>query len=176
MTTLQQSARFPFNPELESLTCFDCGAHHEAGRLHSTCVTCGLPLQVNMRLKPDAAPDSVIDQSLSSLWRYWRVLPIQPEAAVSLTEGWTPLIRADASTWIKDEARNPTGSFKARGMIAAVSAAVALWVRRLSRPPRGTPPALLPPMAPPPGYRWSWRCPTTLREPSSRSAVSSGRR
>jgi len=61
-----------------------------------------------MRLKPDADPDSVIDRSLSSLWRYRGVLPLRPEAAVSLTEGWTPLIRADASTWIKDEARNPT--------------------------------------------------------------------
>lgn len=90
-----------------------------------------------MRLKPDADPDSVIDRSLSSLWRYRGVLPIQPEAAVSLTEGWTPLIRADASTWIKDEARNPTGSFKARGMSMAVSAAVALGVRRLVAPSAG---------------------------------------
>ena len=134
---MHHDARSPFNPELESLTCFDCGAHHEAGRLHSTCESCGLPLRVNMRLKPDADPDSVIDRSLSSLWRYRGVLPIQPEAAVSLTEGWTPLIRADASTWIKDEARNPTGSFKARGMSMAVSAAVALGVRRLVAPSAG---------------------------------------
>jgi threonine synthase len=90
-----------------------------------------------MRLAPDADPDAVIDRSLSSLWRYRGVLPIQPEAAVSLTEGWTPLIRADASTWIKDEARNPTGSFKARGMSMAVSAAVALGVRRLVAPSAG---------------------------------------
>jgi threonine synthase len=90
-----------------------------------------------MRLQPDADPDSVIDRSLSSLWRYRGVLPIQPWAAVSLTEGWTPLVRADASTWIKDESRNPTGSFKARGMSMAVSAAVALGVGRLVAPSAG---------------------------------------
>jgi threonine synthase len=90
-----------------------------------------------MRLKPDTDPDSVIDRSLSSLWRYRGVLPVQPEAAVSLTEGWTPLVRVDGSTWIKDEARNPTGSFKARGMSMAVSAAVALGARRLVAPSAG---------------------------------------
>ena len=129
--------RSPFNPDIESLTCFECGAHHDVGRLHSTCESCGLPLQVNMRLKPDTDPDSVLDRSVSSLWRYRGVLPIQPEAAVSLTEGWTPLVQVDASTWIKDEARNPTGSFKARGMSMAVSAAVALGVRRLVAPSAG---------------------------------------
>jgi threonine synthase len=92
---------------------------------------------LNLRLKPDTDPDSVIDRSLSSLWRYRGVLPVRPEAAVSLTEGWTPLVQVDASTWIKDEARNPTGSFKARGMSMAVSAAVALGVRRLVAPSAG---------------------------------------
>jgi len=90
-----------------------------------------------MRLKPDTDPGSVIDTSLSSLWRYWAVLPVSLEASVSLTEGWTPLVRADQRTWVKDEARNPTGSFKARGMSMAVSAALALGVDRLVAPSAG---------------------------------------
>ena len=126
-----------FNPEFESLTCFDCGAHHEIGRLHSVCESCGLPLQVNMRLKPDTDPASVIDPSIHSLWRYSKVLPVLPEAAITLTEGWTPLVQADEQTWVKDEARNPTGSFKARGMSMGVSAAVALGARRLVAPSAG---------------------------------------
>ncbi|MDF2729538.1 MAG: threonine synthase [Acidimicrobiia bacterium] len=126
-----------FNPEFESLTCFDCGAHHEIGRLHSVCESCGLPLQVNMRLKPDTDPASVIDRSIYSLWRYSKVLPVLPEAAITLTEGWTPLVQADGQTWVKDEARNPTGSFKARGMSMGVSAAVALGARRLVAPSAG---------------------------------------
>ena len=126
-----------FNPDLESLTCFDCGARHEPGRLLSTCERCGLPLQVNMRLKPETDPESVIDRSFSSLWRYRGVLPIQPEGAITLTEGWTPVVPVDATTWVKDEARNPTGSFKARGMSMAVSGAVALGVERLVAPSAG---------------------------------------
>jgi threonine synthase len=90
-----------------------------------------------MRLKPDTDPGSVIDTSLSSLWRYWAVLPVRLEASVSLTEGWTPLVRADEHTWVKDESRNPTGSFKARGMSMAVSAALALGVDRLVAPSAG---------------------------------------
>ena len=90
-----------------------------------------------MRLKPDTDPASVIDPSLSSLWRYWAVLPIRLEASVSLTEGWTPLVRADQHTWVKDESRNPTGSFKARGMSMAVSAALGLGVDRLVAPSAG---------------------------------------
>ena len=103
-----------FNPDFESLTCFDCGAPHDLGRLHSVCERCGLPLQVNMRLKPDTDPASIIDPSIHSLWRYSAVLPVRVEAAITLTEGWTPLVQFDAQTWVKDEARNPTGSFKAR--------------------------------------------------------------
>jgi threonine synthase len=90
-----------------------------------------------MRLKPGTDPDSVIDRSISSLWRYRGVLPIEPEGAVTLTEGWTPLVRVDATTWVKDEARNPTGSFKARGMSMAVSGAIALGVERLVAPSAG---------------------------------------
>lgn len=90
-----------------------------------------------MGLKPGTDPDLIIDRSVSSLWRYRGVLPIEPEGAISLTEGWTPLVRADATTWVKDEARNPTGSFKARGMSMAVSGAVALRVKRLVAPSAG---------------------------------------
>jgi threonine synthase len=79
----------------------------------------------------------MIDRSIHSLWRYASLLPVRIEAAVSLTEGWTPLVRANDTTWIKDEARNPTGSFKARGMTVAVSAAMALGVKRLVAPSAG---------------------------------------
>jgi threonine synthase len=72
-----------------------------------------------------------------SLWRYAEVLPIAATDAVTLAEGFTPLLPAGDSVWIKDEARNPTGSFKARGMSVAVSMARALGARALAAPSAG---------------------------------------
>jgi threonine synthase len=86
---------------------------------------------------PQGPPGDVIDRAISSLWRYRAVLPIALQDAVTLAEGWTPLIAVDARTWIKDEARNPTGSFKARGMTMAVSAAAVLGAARLLAPSAG---------------------------------------
>ncbi|HLX29080.1 MAG TPA: threonine synthase [Casimicrobiaceae bacterium] len=66
----------------------------------------------------------------SSLWRYASLLPVKDvRHAVSLVEGWTPLVNAArlgdllgcAVLYIKDEGRNPTGSFKDRGATVGVS-------------------------------------------------------
>ena len=126
-----------FNPAFAALTCFECGEPHDRTRLASTCERCGLPLRVGMTVEPGTDPDDVIDRAISSLWRYAAVLPVDIGAAISLTEGWTPLVGVDDTTWVKDEARNPTGSFKARGMSMAVSAAVALGVKRMVAPSAG---------------------------------------
>lgn len=127
----------PFNPAFSTITCFACGASHRVGVLHTVCARCGLPLRVDIALGPHLTPEVVIDRAVSSLWRYAAVLPVDPAAAVSLGEGWTPLIEVSASIWVKDEAHNPTGSFKARGMTMAVSAAAALGVGRLVAPSAG---------------------------------------
>ncbi len=80
------------------------------------------------------------------MWRYHEVLPLSDEAAiVSLGEGWTPLLRAERlggalgmrHLMIKDESLNPTQSFKARGMSAAVSVARQLGAKRLAAPSAG---------------------------------------
>jgi threonine synthase len=56
---------------------------------------------------------------------------------VTLVEGWTPLCGVTDRLLVKDEARNPTGSFKARGLCLAVSVARALGARALSAPSAG---------------------------------------
>ena len=119
------------NPNLKGLTCFSCGAAHDARVLQTVCTKCGMPLRVDYDLRPfkPAGP--------TSLWRYAPVLPIGPEQAVTLGEGWTPLLPAEAGLFIKDESRNPTGSFKARGMALAVSMAKALGARALAAPSAG---------------------------------------
>jgi threonine synthase len=86
---------------------------------------------------------------LADRWDMWRYAPFMPllagESPVTLGEGLTPLIDAPAlaqavgvrKLWIKDEAQNPTGSFKARGMSAAVTRARAAGVPGLVVPTAG---------------------------------------
>ena len=126
----------PISSRVTSLTCFSCGRVHDPGALSTTCEHCGLPLRVDLDLSV-GLPADVIRREVPSLWRYASVLPVDVEVAVSLTEGWTPLIPVGEGTWIKDESRNPTGSFKARGMSLAVSAAIALGAGRLVAPSAG---------------------------------------
>jgi threonine synthase len=118
------------------LACFACGRPHDAGALASVCADCGLPLRVDVAL-PVTGPGGSVDRATPSLWRYAAVLPVAASAAVTLGEGWTPLIDVGEGVWVKDEARNPTGSFKARGMTMAVSAAVQRGAERLIAPSAG---------------------------------------
>jgi threonine synthase len=82
-------------------------------------------------------------QRVRSMWRYAEVLPTA--APVSLGEGLTPLLPARrygarlglTSLFIKDEGLNPTGSFKARGLSAAVSMAKVLGVTTIALPTAG---------------------------------------
>jgi threonine synthase len=79
------------------------------------------------------------------MWRYDPVLPASREEAVSLGEGWTPLIEAEKlgqelgarDLWIKDEGQNPTDSFKARGLSCAVTLARKLGATKLAIPSAG---------------------------------------
>jgi threonine synthase len=80
------------------------------------------------------------------MWRYHEVLPVRdPSNVLSLGEGMTPLLDAPRlarryglrTLLLKDEGKNPTGTFKARGLCAAVSRARELGVRAISMPTAG---------------------------------------
>lgn len=116
--------------------------------LHNLCVSCGKPLLVRYDLdRVRASVDrDVVRMRRSDMWRYRELLPVRDDAnIVSLGEGWTPMIRAarlgDAlgmdRLFIKDESLNPGGSFKARGMSAAVSMAKELGVTKVAAPSAG---------------------------------------
>src|ERR1700752_3198487 len=98
----------PLNPRLKGLRCAACGKEHAADRLQTTCVACDLPLLAEYTLHPGAMAHAGLEGRVASLWRYAEVLPIAPVAAVTLVEGFTPLLPVAANIWIKDEARNPT--------------------------------------------------------------------
>ncbi len=131
------------------LECAACGLRHEARRLQNLCTECGKPLLVRYDL--ERAAQSLTKESLrerdASLWRYREVLPVKSdENLVTLCEGWTPLLPARrlaqklglrGELLIKDESQNPTQSFKARGMTAAVSMAKELGAQKLAVPSAG---------------------------------------
>ena len=130
------------------LECAACGRTYEARRLHNLCAECGKPLLVRYDLA--AAARTLTRESLkgrrADLWRYAEVLPVEREEnIVSLGEGWTPLLTAERlgaslglrHLYIKDESQNPTQSFKARGMSAAVSMAKELGATKLAVPSAG---------------------------------------
>ncbi len=136
------SAAMKSTLQVRTLTCFDCGLPADPLDLRTVCEQCGMPLRVDLDL-PAGQPDQVIDPDRATLWRYHAVLPVPVDGAVTLGEGWTPLIAAGDGVWIKDEAVNPTGSFKARGMTMAVSAARMLRAERLVAPSAGNAAAAL---------------------------------
>jgi threonine synthase len=130
------------------LECAACGLSHEARRLQNLCTSCGKPLLVkyDLRRAAETLTKESLSKRVSSLWRYRDVLPVaREENIVSLGEGWTPLLKSSrlgeqlgmTELYIKDESLNPTQSFKARGMTAAVSMAKELGARKLAVPSAG---------------------------------------
>jgi threonine synthase len=133
---------------LESLACTACGRRFDAFVPQSVSPCCGKPLFASYDLA--AAGRTLTREALSgrvrSMWRYREVLPPKADAdIVTLGEGMTPLLPAPrlgarhglSRLMIKDEALNPTHSFKARGMSAAVSMARQFGLRKLAAPSAG---------------------------------------
>ncbi len=115
-----------------SLHCSACSyVQPDGSKLASLCPDCGQPLMVQLAAP---VPRSAITGE-ASLWRYGAALPLLPgERAVTLGEGMTPLVELPQLAreigvrrlWVKDEGINPTASFKARGLMMAVTRAKAL--------------------------------------------------
>lgn len=109
--------------------------------------TCGAPLlaRYDLALAFSRLTREVLSQRGRGLWRYAEVMPGEPEAAVTLGEGGTPLLDARRlgaalgcpKLYIKDESLNPTGTFKARGLAVAVTRAKELGLRKLAIPTAG---------------------------------------
>jgi len=118
------------------LACFACGTAHDPGRLEMVCRACGLPIRVDHEVGPMTMPRAALAGRAASMWRYAEVLPGAADP-VTLVEGATPLLEVEPDILVKDEARNPTGSFKARGLSAAVTMARALGAKALVAPSAG---------------------------------------
>ncbi|MBI1967352.1 MAG: threonine synthase [Gemmatimonadetes bacterium] len=122
------TASFPW-----SLECSACGAARDATGLPGVCPVDGAPYLVRYPAMPPPEVKMHLRERRGGMWRFCEWLPLgSGEAPVSLGEGGTPLLLADrlgarygfAALRVKEEGVNPTGSFKARGLAAAVTRAV----------------------------------------------------
>ncbi|MCE7741866.1 MAG: threonine synthase [Candidatus Heimdallarchaeota archaeon] len=130
------------------LRCTACGDLHNILAKHKTC-SCGKVLFVDYDL--EKAKETLDKQSLQSrnrfnIWRMAEIMPVyQEKYRFSLGEGWTPLVKLNNigeklqlnELYLKDEGFNPTGSFKSRGLCAAVSRAVELGINEFVIPTAG---------------------------------------
>ena len=162
----------------DHLECSACLQTYGPATLINLCA-CGAPVLARYRLE-DAAEALIATASRHSLWRYHAMLPVQsPDRIVSLGEGMTPLLRAERlgkqlglkHLYIKDEALNPTGSFKARGLALAVARAAELcgaW----RFPRRATPVVPRQPTRPALGWKPTCLCRAMCHRPLLPSARS----
>ncbi len=121
------------------LECTKCGEHLTGEQPQTICPKDGGSLYVRFdlaALKGKFTPDSLKGRP-ATMWRYHEVLP--GDQPVTLGEGFTPMLpsREFANVYIKDEGLNPTGSFKARGLCAAVTMARQYGLKKLAVPSAG---------------------------------------
>jgi len=127
------------------LACSRDAAHRfSAAERHGVCPHEGAPLLARYEVTTLAL--EVVAARPWTMWRYREMLPVAAdEEPVSLGEGGTPLVALASLSdefgagpiYVKDESQNPTGSFKARGMSAAVTAAKRLGATSLVAPSAG---------------------------------------
>ncbi len=131
-----------------TLECSGCGQRRDAAGLPTVCDACGSPWLVRYGRSPTLQARGALEHRApgEGMWRYRALLPLaEDEQPVTLGEGGTPLLSADRlgaalgsdHLLVKDEAANPTGSFKARGLSTAVTRAVAAGARRFVLPTAG---------------------------------------
>jgi threonine synthase len=121
------------------LECSKCGEQISGAQPQTICPKDGGSLYVRFdlaALKGKFTPDSLRGRP-ATMWRYHEVLP--GDVPVTLGEGFTPMLpsRGNANVYIKDEGLNPTGSFKARGLCAAVTMAKQYGLKKLAVPSAG---------------------------------------
>ena len=133
---------------IDHLECTNCGNEFPYDGLATVSDCCGKVLFVRYdlaRLRREMQR-SDFDDRPANMWRYNELLPVtDPDRVITLGEGGTPLL--DAATLarevgirrllIKEEGLNPTGTFKARGIAAAVSKAVEVGARGFTMPSAG---------------------------------------
>ena len=134
-----------FATELE---CSKCRTKYSIKQVQTFCKECQSALLTRYDL--DAVRQhvdrDVLGKRPAGMWRWYELLPVQDARhIVTLGEGDTPLLRAQRvgeelglrNVFVKEEGKNPTGTFKARGLAAAISRAKELGIKKVIIPTAG---------------------------------------
>ena len=133
---------------IEGLECTVCGRGYPHNRVSKVSECCGKVLFARYdlaRLRREGSREVFAGRE-PNMWRFAELMPVtEPDAIVTLGEGGTPLLAAAGlqkklglkSLFIKEEGLNPTGTFKARGIGAAVSKAAELGITGFTMPSAG---------------------------------------
>jgi len=127
----------------KSLECIACGETYDLAEVIYGCRRCGHLLEVRYDTKAitENIEPSVLDsRKIRSMWRYFELLPVDISKAVSLGEGFTPLVKAERISksigakelYLKLDFSCPTGSFKDRGSAILASKAAQLGATKLA--------------------------------------------
>jgi len=156
------------------LECALTGEHHAADEVHNLS-RAGKPLLVHYDLAgvAKALSKEALGRRAPDLWRYRELLPVRRmQDIVSLGEAMTPVVGlprlaaklGSAELLVKDEGRLPTGSFKARGVVMAVSMAKAFGIKHMAMPTNGNAGAALAAYATRTGIKTTIFCPEDTPE------------
>ena len=113
----------------KSLVCSKCGSEYGPGTLAGCCSRCGYPLTIVYDYDELREEEALFDGEAVGVWRYAKLLPCSGDRVVTLGEGGTTLVRCSKlgerlglkNLYVKDETKNPTGSFLDRGSSVLVT-------------------------------------------------------
>jgi threonine synthase len=156
------------------LECSETGEHYNADEVHNLS-RAGKPLLVRYDLAgvKKALSKEKLAERPTDLWRYRELLPVRcVDDIVSLGEAVTPLLPlpkiaqtlGGGELLVKDEGRLPTGSFKARGLVMAVSMAKSFGIKHMAMPTNGNAGAALAAYASRCGIKTTIFCPEDTPE------------
>jgi threonine synthase len=128
------------------LICPECGATFDPEKPQTFCAACASPILTKYDLNCISINQDAVSTRPLGIWRWRELLPVNAEEFnLTLGEGDSPLLTAVnlakkfdlPDLYIKDESSQATGSFKARGMVVAISKAIELGLREFVIPTAG---------------------------------------